>query len=348
MSLWIEAPLTVLASVALWIAGTIFFDAVHWVLHCMLRSRWAVLRALAWPHGVHHRFLDERLEIRWENRRKNVFCHLVPEYLTQLAFSAALLLFLPAAPVIGCAALQTLVFGFLLKDRGLDVNHRPIETLDAYRPSFLCPPAYHALHHVYPDAYYAAYNKLVDWAVGGGAQLRGRRFAVQGARTPLGRALRACLLLEAGGEIPSLDDADGAAALARGALGAVDVLVLCDPGRAEAGWVEAFIEATRDRQLPPEVWAVHEHPAEGLARHYYRDLRVVYRSLVSPGAAGLDPHAARRAARTALFLVRRGLHYVPTRIRPGALLDFRRFRRSAPVRPPGVLKVASRAELLAA
>ena len=71
-------------------------------------------------------------------------------------------------------ALQTGVFAFLLSHRGLDVNHRPVEILDAYRPGLLTPPAYHALHHVHPDAYYSAYTKAVDWLLGSAAQLRGR------------------------------------------------------------------------------------------------------------------------------------------------------------------------------
>jgi len=341
VSLWLEVPLTALGSVLLWIAGTTFFDAVHWVLHLMLGSRWRALRLLAWPHGVHHRFLDGGLRVCWEYQRRNVFCHLVPEYLTQLAFSAALLLLLPVPVVLGCALLQTVVFGFLLSRRGLDINHRPIETLDAYRPSLLCPPAYHALHHVYPGAYFSAYNKLVDWAVGGGAWLPGRRFALSGEEMPFGRALRERLAREGVAGIRALGGAGDPA------LAGVDVLVLCDPAAKEEPLVEAFVRATRARQLPPEVWALHERPVDGLARHYYRDLRVCYRSIVLPGAAGIDSAAARRAARVALFFIRRGFHFVPTRLGPAALLDFRRFRRSPPLRPAGVQRARSRAELVA-
>jgi monoglucosyldiacylglycerol epimerase len=177
----------------LWLAGTVVFDAVHCLLHQMLASRSALLRALAWPHGVHHRWLDRELRANWEFQRRNVACHLVPEFLTQVAFSGALLLMLPPAPVWLCIGLQTLAFVYLLSQRGLDINHRSVELLDAYAPSFVCPPAYHALHHVFPDAYFSAYTKLVDVLVGSAAHLEGRRFALLGSRTPFGRAIAEAL-----------------------------------------------------------------------------------------------------------------------------------------------------------
>ena len=92
MPLWAEVLLAIAVGPALWLAGAIFFDFVHWVLHAMLRSRWRPLRALAWPHAVHHRWIDRNLDVCWENQWRNVWCHIVPEYLTQLAFSAALAL----------------------------------------------------------------------------------------------------------------------------------------------------------------------------------------------------------------------------------------------------------------
>ena len=118
----------------LWLSGAIFFDFVHFVLHAMLRSRWRLLRALAWPHAVHHQWIDRELEVHWENQRRNIWCHIVPEYLTQLVFTGgvALLLPLPFAAVL--AGLQTLVFRSILRARGLDLNHRPIAGLNDNSP----------------------------------------------------------------------------------------------------------------------------------------------------------------------------------------------------------------------
>jgi hypothetical protein len=334
--------LAVLAGLPLWAAGTVFFDGVHWVLHGFLRSRWRVLRWIAWPHSVHHVWLDSSLRIRWENQRRNVWCHLVPEYLTQLAFSAALLLVLPAAAVVSCMALQTAVFALLLRQQGLDVNHRPIEVLDAYQPAWYCPPTYHALHHVWPDAHFSAYSKLVDWVVGGGLHLRGRSIALGGASTPLGRALRERLERESPGRVRVLERPSAPE------LAEVDLLVLCDPSADEAQWIEGLIRASRERQLPPEAWVVHERAEHGLARHYYRDVRVIYRTIVAPNAAALDARAAHRAARALLFLARRGLCFIPARPGLDALRAFRRFRATEPQRPAGTARVRHRAELRAA
>ena len=82
-----ETLLSLVLGALLWVLGTVVFDTVHWILHGMLRSRWALLRALAWPHAVHHQWIDRELRVVWENQRRNVFCHIVPEFLTQLAFS---------------------------------------------------------------------------------------------------------------------------------------------------------------------------------------------------------------------------------------------------------------------
>jgi hypothetical protein len=93
------------------------------------------------------------------------------------------------------------------------------------------------------------------------------------------------------------------------------------------------------------VWAVHERADDPTARHYFRDVRVSYRTLLAPGAAAFDDATARRAARTALFLVRRRLHFVPTRLDPAAWAAYRRFRATRPQRPAAAPRARSRAEL---
>lgn len=336
---WVPAAaLAAAAALPLFLASTVFFDFVHWVLHAMLRSRSATLRALAWPHAVHHRWLDEELRSQPAYQRANLFCHVVPEYGTHLAFSAALLLALPPAAVAGCVALQTAVFLYILSQRGLDVNHRPIAILDAYRPSLVCMPAYHALHHVFPDAHFSSYLKLLDYAVGGGAELRGRRFALAGAQSAFRSALRDGLSRAGAAEVRELRAAEAPPAGA-------EILVLCSPPARAGDLVERFLAETGSRRLPPEVWAVHERPDDPLARHYYRDVRVIYRVIALPGAAALAPRAARRTARLVLFFARRGFNYVPTALAPRVWLDYRGFRRTRPLGPAGAPRVRSRAAL---
>lgn len=338
MALLGEALLSLLLALPVWVAGTVVFDGVHWVLHVFLRTRSRLLRALAWPHVVHHQFLDERLRIHPERQRANIFCHLVPEYLTQLAFTASLLLLLPRSVVAATALLQTAVFALLLRARGLDINHRPIEVLDAHGPSFWALPAYHALHHVYPDAYYSAYTKVVDYAVGGGIELRGRRFGVAGATSPLGRALVERLRREPISSLAEIERPD------ERELEHVDVLLLCDPGLDEVPFVEALASAARDRQLPPEAWVVRtRRRGDSTARHYDRDPRVIHRTIAVSPADLRDPRRADRRAAIALFFVRRGFHYVPTSLRTA--LAYLAFRRTGPERPVAAPRVRHRAEL---
>ena len=337
---WVEWPLSIVVGVVLWIVGTVVFDAVHWLLHLMLASRWAPLRALAWPHGVHHRWLDRELRTQWSLQRANVFCHLVPEYLTQLAFSSALFFALPPAPVLVCIALQTALFAYLLSQRGLDVNHRAVEVLDAHRPGWLCPPAYHALHHVHPDAHFSAYTKLVDAVVGGAEQIAGRRFGLAGAG-PLLHALEA-VLVEAGAATRRVAGR-GAAELAD-----LDVLVLGEETGPAPLWTEAYVSAAGGRLLPPEVWALHTTADDPESRHYLRDPRVGYRVLHAPDPSSMDDTAARRAARRALRLLRRGAHFVPLSGGLEAWRSRRRFASTEPRRPEGVPRVRSRRAVWAA
>ena len=301
----------------------------------MLRSRWSLLRALAWPHSIHHQWIDRELRVRWEYQRRNVWCHIVPEYATQLAFTGVLTLLLPLPFIVVLAALQTAVFVGILRAGGLDINHRPIEFLDAYRPGFLTPPAYHALHHVHPDAYFSAYTKLVDILVGGAFAFRGRRFALCGA-TGFGQALHEELTRE-GVQFaePEAEDAE--------ALGDLDVLVLCDPDESVVSQVEALAAATRNRKLPPEVWAIHSRADEATARHYLHDVRVGYRSILLSDLA--SPSRAQAAARAALFFIRRGFHLVPTQRSLRILRSFLRFHATRPVRPAGVPQVRHRTDL---
>jgi hypothetical protein len=326
---------------ALWLAGAVCFDLVHYVLHRMLGSRSRVLRALAWPHSVHHAWIDRNLDVQWQLQRRNVWCHIVPEYGTQLAFTGALALLLPLPFVLVLAALQTAVFLGILRMRGLDPNHRPIAMLDAYRPGPWTPPAYHALHHVHPDAYFSAYTKAVDFVVRGAAWLPGRRFVLQRASGPFARALAAELRRQ------GVEDLEEAEPLDAAALARADVLVLFEPGEGEAALLEAFVDATRTRKLPPEAWAVHARPDSAAARHYLGDVRLHYRTLVVPEAARLDARAAERAARRVVSRVRRGCHFVTTAPPLEELRERRLLRATAPARPDRARAVRHRSELLA-
>lgn len=323
--------LAILLGPILWLVGALVFDVVHWVLHLMLRSRFGWLRGLARPHAVHHEWIDRALVTHWELQSANIRCHIIPEYLTQLAFTGFVALLLPLPFVAVLAALQTAVFAGMLYYRGRDVNHRPAARIDAHPPGWLTPPSYHALHHVWPDAYFSAYTKLVDRIVGGGAQIAQRRFGWLGPDSRLGVALRD-EVERSGGLVVS--DPQG--------LGDLDVLVLLDPAAPLDAPVEAFIQETRDRQLPPEVWALRASAEDPLARHYRTDVRVAFRTLLVPEVMP-DPASARRAARRALFWIRRDAGFVALGSSNG-LAALRRFRRTPPLEPGGAELVRHRLE----
>lgn len=331
----IEILLAILLGPLLWLAGAIVFDGVHWALHRMLRSRSSLLRALARPHAVHHEWIDRGLVTHWELQSSNVWCHIVPEYATQLAFTALVALMLPLPFAVVLAGLQTVVFLGILGARGRDVNHRPVERIDAHPAGWTTPPSYHALHHVWPDAHFSAYSKVVDWIVGGGTQIAGRRFAWAGSDSAIAVALRA--------EVERLG---GVVASDPSATEGCDVLVLVDPTASLAPLVEALIERTRARQLPPEVWALRADAADPVARHYVNDRRVSFRTLLVPAASDLPARAAQSAARRALFWIRRDAHFAAVGERVG-WSALRRFRRTAPVAPEGARPVRHRMEYVA-
>jgi len=335
------APWEAALGVGVWITGLHVFDAIHCVLHAMLRSRHAALRGLAHPHAVHHRWLDADLRIHPEEQVANLWCHVFPEFATQAAFTLVLASLLPAATIGVALFLQVAVLAGVASRRGLDRNHLPIDVLDAYRPSVLALPAYHALHHVHPDAHYSAYSKAVDWIVGSGTVLRGRRFAVIGAESTFGAGIADAL------------ERDGAAAVDRreagvmpGAegLASTDVLILALPDDRHEVAVERFIAATRRRQLPPEVWAVRPDPRDGVARHYHGDARVNYRAIVVPAATLRDPESAAHAAASAMRAIRRGWNFVALGSALDAIRAFTAFRRTAPRLPPGATVVPHRRE----
>ena len=334
MALWLEIALALLCGPALWLAGAIFFDFVHWVLHALLRSRYAAARALAWPHAVHHQWIDTDLELQWRLQNRNILCHIVPEYLTQLGFTAGVALVLPWPFAAVLAALQTLVFAGILSQRGLDPNHRPIDLLDAYRPGFVPLPAYHALHHAYPDAYYSSYTKLIDGLVGGCAPLRGRRFRLQASESAFRAALE--------GELR----ARGAELIESGGRAELEVLVVFGREADLVPEVEAFIAATRLRRLPPEVWACVPE-AGGIARSYHADVRVGFRTIELDARAQTSADAALRASRRAISRARRGFHYVHSGTPAEMLRGWWRFRALEPEPPAPAARLRHRVEVRA-
>lgn len=311
------------------LASTVVFDIVHWLLHQLSTSRFAPLRGIGELHAAHHAFLTRDLQIDDSQLDRNIRLHVIPEFMTQLAVSAVLLLYLPLAVVGVAIFVQVLVFVLILRARGKDLNHVQVDRLTAYRPLYFCTPPYHRLHHVHPGAYFSSWIKTFDHLVGTGVDLRDRSFAMIGDGGDFGDELRAQLAAYRGEPIRVLDDVS----TDEDALAGAEVFVLAgDPARFDAH-MDRIEALTEGRRFPPEVWAVA--PAQGFeerGRRLYTDPRFIYRHIAAPPGKGAP---ARREAKVAFFFIRRGFNWVPRHFSLEMILDFRRFRALGGALPTG-------------
>ncbi len=319
-----EGALLVLAVVALFLASTVVFDAVHFLLHVLARSRLAPLRWVGSLHEAHHLFLDRNLDLRPEYLRKNIYLHVIPEFLTQMTVSVVLLRLLPGKIVFPVMGIQLLVFLLILRLKGIDINHRPIAVLRAYRPMYFCVPEYHALHHVYPDSYFSSWIKTLDHLLGTGTELRGRRISLTGAAAPFGAALKRRLEERYGGEVSVLESADLSESTEQGSLARrlkeTDILILTHTPEQQgevqgmrdsySALIERYREFAAARKVPIEVWALASgfEASEG-TRDLTKDSRIIYRhlSIDAPPPEATAVEAAQRA----LFWISRGFNRVP-------------------------------------
>lgn len=350
-----------LQGLLIFLGSTVAFDVIHYLLHAAAKSSSPLLRRVGALHAVHHAFLDRSLVIHRELLGANITHHVIPEFLTQASFSLLLLSFLPSRPVFVALSVQSVVFLSILSTRGMDINHRSIARLRAYRPTYFCVPRYHALHHVHPDAYFSSWIKLFDHLAGTGVSLAGRRVAITGGEAGFGAALRKRLedlgvsrvtALEPGRDC-DLADASRLAPVLRD----VDILVLAHGlGRGDASSagctsyvaaIETFARVAAKRRTPIEVWGLGSEwerwgrsdrrgsgsvrARRAFARHarrYYVDERVIYRHLVAGkmrSGAGEGRLTPRRAAAMACFFIERGYNFVPVTLTGVALLYFPRF-----------------------
>ncbi|MFO0960549.1 MAG: sterol desaturase family protein [Isosphaeraceae bacterium] len=367
-----------LDAAVLFVLATFLFDVIHLLLHRWKASRWGLLRRLASLHDAHHVFCDRQLVYHDDRVAPNIILHVIPEYATQMAVATFGFLVAGFWSVVIVMAAFTAIFVAVLFLKGKDRNHRSLGILRPAHATALVTPEYHALHHVYPDCYLSSYTTALDRLLGTACQVRGRRVALTGSTGAFGAPLKE--LLEAqGAEVRPIrsgtDFRPGDFTGADAALAWADILVLAHGAKGEqADWAnhESFLELigrfkrlARDRQVPPEVWAVGSeiecHPAFGLpelqsyarskrafareASRFMDDPDILYRHIVpsafrskmGPGLMG-----GKTAAAWALFLIRRGFRYVPVTYTGIALVNFVPFRLRGLLSPP----ISSQRELL--
>lgn len=345
----------------LFFAASFAFDIIHFLLHRLAQSRFRLLRWLAALHQAHHQFYTMQLQHDPAFTRRNLLLHHVPEFATQLAVAAlGFLVFTPEATWI-VLGWFTLGFAIVVALGGKDAHHQAHRTINAAHNGIAVGPAYHALHHVYPDYYFGSYHTAIDRLLGTACRLRGAKVALTGASGALGAALHKLLIAD-GAEVfpltygvdythddysrldPILAQCD-ILVLAHGVKTGPTMQVNCD---SFVALIERFRALHCGRIVPVEVWAVGSesefHPSFGLralqqyaqskrafarhARRYYRDRTILYRHIV-PAAfrsrMGWGLLSARQVAWLTMFLIRRGFRYVPVTYTGFALVNYLKF-----------------------
>jgi len=294
-------------------------------------------------------------------------------------------LFMQLSVQLTAALLMIVVFPVLpvflamagLVARALFELARPMQLpkgrIPAPRSGVFTDAGYHAMHRQFPDRYFGSTTPFFDRIFGTGTAVKDRMVVITGSSGAFGSPF-ADLLLDAGARdvIPlkfgvnytyydyracdaALKSAD-ILVLAHGAKGELAMQANCDSFIA---LIERFRELTKDRKVPPEVWAVgseiESHPAWGNpelqvyleskrayarhARRYFWDPQLIYRHIVpSAFRSQMGPGliSGRLAARWAWFFIVRGFRYVPVSYTGIAFINWFKFqfRINAAAAPP--------------
>lgn len=350
-----------LQAFAAFIIGTVVFDVIHYLFHRCIKSKNRLLRSIGAIHLIHHRFYSIFLKVNPNYTRKNLLAHSVIEYITHSScILLCLLFFNPIA--IGLAILvESIIFLHVLYTKGVDAHHKPIKSLSAKSNGIFVNANYHALHHMFPNNFYSSYIKILDFILGSGTQLAGKRIAMTGASGALGSHMKYFLEKE-GAEVIAfkygVDYTYDHYDRLRESLANIDILLLCHGSKfenAQAANCDSFVRiielfrSVRKRGIAPiEIWGVGSeiecHPCFGIkkiqvyakskrnfaryAQQYYHNPDIQYRHLVhsafiSPMGPGLM--TARFAAKMTLFLIKRGFKYVPVSYTGFGFLNYLRF-----------------------
>jgi sterol desaturase/sphingolipid hydroxylase (fatty acid hydroxylase superfamily) len=358
---WPWLGILTLQTLGLLLVATLVFDVVHYILHSFARSRLRLFRRLGALHQTHHEFFNRELQFVEDLSARNLREHVIPEFLTRIAVAAAGVAVVSPLAVLLVLGIQLVQLVFVIRCKGRDSNHVAFDVLRRPTNALLVGPRYHALHHLYPDAYYSSFVTVLDGVFGTALSLKDRRIAMTGMSGAFGSALQRILEKE-GASVRGLkfgvDYTYADYGLLDPALEGADILVLAHGSKKESAMqancdsfvaiIERFLALQKKRRHPVEIWAVGSeiecHPAWGnpdlqiyleskraFAKHaygYYRDDRFVYRHICPSGfhsRMGWAPLPAGAAAAMAMFLIRRGFRYVPVTYTGIAFLNYFKF-----------------------
>ena len=269
--------MNIASGVVHYLAGSLFFDLIHWQAHRSHRSRFRFLRMLGQAHTAHHRYFDRKLKFNKEFIYANLVSHMPLELFCQVIGSSLnwvcfRYLYGQAAHVLAAVLviqfIRTVIVAWNL---GHDSNHLSYAKLPKDRHSVVVGPQYHALHHIDPQNYFGSMVRIVDWVLGTASTLRGRRVTMTGSNGALGKALSRQLRLEVSsiktlryGVDWSYEDYSSVESI----LAKTDILILSHGSKTSdcfeancnsaAALIELFkrVRARCGPELIPEVWYV--------------------------------------------------------------------------------------------
>lgn len=290
------------------LVGGVLCDGIHAFLHRASHSRAWVLRALAALHQSHHDFLDRTLRFHDERLLPNLLMHQVPETVMRGLVLFAVVRVTGAAPVVASIgiALVCIDFVVVVAHRGRDRWHRADGPLPAPAGGLFVDPAYHQMHHVFPDHFLAAHVQVLDRVLGTLLPLEDRVVVVIGGSL-FGHEL-GLQLARAGARVRRVafeprEGADNDAGVIDDAhLAAADILVFSH-GAEDRGVASYEALLTRAQTLhaknvaPLEVWTLDSNAAWDARAPLLVNRRTVLRRL---------PRAHRLGAALTLWLLRRG------------------------------------------
>lgn len=346
---------------AAYLLSTVLFDICHYSLHRFAKSKNCFLKSLSQHHMVHHRFFYPHLKINQALTKQNLLSHILPEYIVHM-IGIALCFFIFESLAVWLALLfETIIFFSVCYFRGMDLHHQPISKLLSPRGGIFVKKEYHALHHIFPHQYYSSMIKIFDYIFGTGSQIKGKRITMTGANGALGKHMKVMLENE-GAIVKSFqfgrDYTYGQYDNLKESLKETDILFLCHGSKYENAMLancDSFIDlielfkSQRPKHIVPlEIWGVGSeiecHPCFGIkklkiyadskrqfaktARVYFHDKNIHYRHLVhSAFMSRMGPGlmSAKFAAFVTLFLLKRGLKYVPVTYTGIAYINYFRY-----------------------
>ncbi|KAF7595695.1 hypothetical protein BBP40_005139 [Aspergillus hancockii] len=279
----------------LYLAGSVFFDTAHWLLHKWSKSQWKFLRWLAYCHQFHHLYYNRALKFNNRYLRQNAWIALPLEMACKILGSIAGWLLahqlmtdnIDIAPLVVVSIFEAIRTLVVIAMSGQDSNHVAYDTVPKDHSWLFVGPEFHALHHVHPDRYMGSMVKLFDWIAGTAYSLRSKRVVLTGGSGAFGKAIEKQLLAEGVKDIqklrfgkdwthqdfsrlgPVLEEAD-ILVLAHGTKGmdAMDANCNSSIRFAELFLERKSVEHMRQGKTIPEIWYVGSeievHPAWGI------------------------------------------------------------------------------------